>query len=67
MVEGRGGPHPGPSVMKSSGSGKWKKQREEEVLGPAGKGPRPVGPKLSPALQRTAATSWAPDNAAPSS
>lgn len=64
---GRGGPHPGPSAMKSSGNRRWQKQREEEVLGPAGKGPRPSGPKLSPTLQPGATTSWALDNRAPDS
>lgn len=68
-VGGRGGPHPGPSAVKSSGSGRWQWQREEEVLGPAGNGPRPAGSKLSPALQRPPEQplSWAPDNTAPAS
>lgn len=35
------------------------------MLGPAGKGPRPVGPKLSPTLQRGAATSYATEQHSP--
>ena len=38
---------------------------EEEVLGPAEKGPRPVGPKLSSALQRGATTSYATEQHSP--
>lgn len=50
--------------MKSSGIGKVA-EAEEEVLGPAGKGPRPAGPKLSPALQRGATTSYATEQHSP--
>lgn len=57
LVGGRGGPHPGPSVLQSSGSRRWQKQRKAELLGPERKGPRPAVPKLSPAVQCGATTS----------